>query len=142
MLTLLSACATVSPDHVKPSQANYDSTTPKEYTVKQNSGILFLTDDGAVMTLDGKMYYDALCILYGEQIKKPPLKPGGGYVPYKDSHGNDLWYIDNQHLALYQVMSVWLADKRPTDSQTTNPISQFITNTKETITEKIKEIVK
>lgn len=100
----LNACSTVTPDLVKSKSASFDSSTPEQYNAR-NSGYLFRTNGGAVLTDNGKLYYNSLVRRYGDQII-PAIKVDEGLKPYQDKFGNRLWWIDNQHFVYFQFMSV------------------------------------
>jgi len=109
--SLLAGCA-VTPNHVKSTTASYDDSTPAQYNNK-NSGFLYLIKGkGAVLTQDGKKYYDELAGIYGDQIV-PAIQPGDGCTTFKDQYGNDLWFITSQHFVYFQMMSRWHQDNRP-----------------------------
>jgi hypothetical protein len=111
LVTALVAC-TVTPKHVESSATSNDASTPAQYDQK-NSGLLFLIKgEGAVLTQGGKEYYDALVVMYGNQIV-PEVKVGDGCQPFRDQYGNDLWFLKNQYFVYFVQFSVWEKDHRP-----------------------------
>jgi hypothetical protein len=96
--------------------AKFDSSTPSSYSTKQNSGLLALTNGGATITNGAKLYYDALVKSYGLSVRIVPVKQGDGLTLVKDQYNNSVWFIDKEHLVLFQVMASWDRSGIPRDT--------------------------
>lgn len=103
-LLALPGCGTVTPERIESTQASFDGGA-------QNSGILKLTEAGAVVTPGFRARYNALAETYGERFT-PTLQPDAGLraAPGRE-HGfpeyERLWVIDNEHLVKFLQMNAW-----------------------------------
>jgi len=115
---LFVGCATVTPNKIQDDVASYDASTPSNYN-KDNGGLIALLDNGAVITATAKDRYNKLIEMYKIKFKKEKaieLVENAGINSYKDRYGNDLFFIDNEHLVYFGVMNSWLKEKVPADN--------------------------
>lgn len=114
----LVGCATITPDKIQDSTASYDASTPSNYN-KDNGGLIAILDTGAVITSQARNRYNNLIRMYKIKFKKEKaieLSEDAGITQYKDRYGNDLFFINNEHLVYFGVMNSWLKEKVPADN--------------------------
>lgn len=124
VISFLSSCGTVTPDLVDDKQGSYDATTPSGYNPNTSGFLYFLYDSEGrtthgVITDGARSRYNNFVASYRLQMldeHKVNLVEDSGVERYIDIKQNNVWRIDNQHLAYFMEMVQWKKDKRVEDS--------------------------
>lgn len=120
----LAGCSTITPDSVKATSEGYDASTPSQYP-NNSSGFLKFMDDGkgnttgALITTNALRRYNNLIRDYRLQYraeKKQEIRELDGVTPTRDEHGNDVYFMDDQRLQVFFLLSRWSKDQKPADS--------------------------
>lgn len=97
LLAVAIGCAgTVTPRAAVRGEASWDGTN-------QNSGVICLTNGGALITGHARERYNALVGAYGARFA-PALGMDAGIQPIE---GGGAFWIDAEHLAAWAAMSRW-----------------------------------
>jgi len=121
--TLVTSCSvvqTITPPVAHATIPSVDSSTPKQYKSKQNSGLLLYVRDanhtviGAIVTSEFIEYAKYLIHTYGKEMA-PPIADTSmlpGVSPYKDAYNNDLFFIDTEDFDRLRIMAQWAHERK------------------------------
>jgi hypothetical protein len=116
LVSIFSAGCTIVPKpyYIIGSTASFDSSTPAEQPLKQNSGFIgFLKNGNGIITENARQRYNNLVKEYGDK-----LLDDTGYKIEKDSGifpiqgDNVLYEIDQQHLFYFILINQWNKQNR------------------------------
>lgn len=114
----------MTPKPIEDTQASYDSSTPSQYDSK-TSGLLGFTEDtngrtdGALITNNALKKYNDLILDYAIQFKneeKVSIDTNDGVKDFIDVYGNEVHWIDAQHLSYFLKLNRWRKEMRDPDT--------------------------
>ena len=121
---IATACGTVTPERARDIEPSYDETTPKQYPPASSGYIETVRNDkgevvGALITEGARKRYNTLISWYAIQYRNETGKPveiDAGIRPHKDRFGNDVYFIDAEHLEAFVLMNLKSKADDPHDS--------------------------
>jgi hypothetical protein len=117
-IMFLSACSTVTPNHVEDKVLSADTSTPEGYVVENNGWLGWYDAKHGIITLNKRDFYNALITDYRLQYRetyKVELKPDAGLEPI-EINGTRCFLIDVEHIKALARLKQWQVDQKPVDS--------------------------
>jgi len=115
LLLSVTGCTVVpKPIYIENTVASFDASTPKNVTLRQNSGFIgFLNNGNGIITENAANRYNNLIVEYEKMILKETgykIQKNSGITPIEGD--NILFEIDQQHLYYFILMNQWNKQKR------------------------------
>lgn len=124
LIFILSACGTITPNHVDDLKPMLDESVPKQYDAKKGWLIYTMKDAtgklmGGIITPNARLRYNSLIRDYRLQYKEAhhePLAEDQGVSSWVDKYGNQLYMIQGHSLEIFGLLSQMEKDQVAPDS--------------------------